>query len=180
VVLHPGSGDNFPGRRWSEAGFAAVGRRAREAHGARVVVTGVAAEAALCARVAEGAGGRSLAGGLSLPGLVGVLSRAAVLVGNDTGPVHLASALGRPVLALFGPNTPVLYAPLSAGSRSFWKRLPCSPCLTEANYRSSRCRLHTCMAAIPTGEVLAALDATLSAGPRTAREEPSWATPAWR
>ena len=86
---------------------------------------------------------------------------------NDTGPVHLASALHRPVLALFGPNTPVLYGPLSppAGPRStaLWKALPCSPCLTEANYRSSRCRIHSCMSAIATGEATAALDRILLA-----------------
>lgn len=165
VVLHPGSGDNFPGRRWSPAGFAAVGRLAAERHGARVVVTGTAGEAALARQVAQGVGprGASLAGRLTLEGLVGVLGAASVLVSNDTGPVHLASALDRPVLALFGPNTPRLYGPLSPRSRVFYEALPCSPCLTTENYRSSRCRLHTCMAAIPTGEVAGALDRLLRA-----------------
>ncbi len=169
VVLHPGSGDNFPGRRWSEAGFAAAGRRAEEAFGAVVAVTGGAAEAALCGRVAGGVSprARSLAGRLSLPGLVALLSKAAVLLSNDTGPVHVASALSRPVLAFYGPNTPVLYGPLSEGSRAFFRALPCSPCLTAANYRSSGCRLHVCMASIPTGEVLSALDRLLTA-PRPA------------
>ncbi len=165
VLLHPGSGDNFPGRRWSEAGFSAVGRQAIERHGARVVVTGGAGEAALASRVAVGAGAaaRSAAGLLSVEGLVGLLARATVLVSNDTGPVHLASALGVPVLALFGPNTPVLYGPLSGGSRAFYRALPCSPCLTTESYRSSACRIHTCMASLSTGEVVAALDALLGA-----------------
>ena len=75
VVLHPGSGDNFPGRRWSEAGFSAVGRHAALRHGARVVVRGSVAEGELCERVVRGAGpeATSLAGRLSLPGLVGLL-----------------------------------------------------------------------------------------------------------
>ena len=165
VVLHPGSGDNFPGRRWSPTAFAAVGRHARERHGARVVVTGGEAERALVDDVARACGGDAVgaAGTLSLRGLVALLERAAVIVSNDTGPVHLASALGRPVLALFGPNTPVLYGPLSPGSRAFYAGLPCSPCLTTSNYRSSRCRIHTCMAAIPTGEVVAATDRLLRA-----------------
>jgi ADP-heptose:LPS heptosyltransferase len=164
VVLHPGSGDNFPGRRWSAAGFAAVGRLAVARHGARVVVTGSGAEGPLCARVAQdvGHGAASVAGRTGLEGLVGVLARARAVVSNDTGPVHLASALGVPVLALFGPNTPVLYGPLAQGSRAFFVGFPCSPCLTTDNYRSSRCRLHTCMAAIPTGEVATALDRLLS------------------
>lgn len=164
VVLHPGSGDNFPGRRWSAAGFAAVGRLAAARHGARVAITGSAAEAALCRGVAEaiGPGAASVAGKTGLEGLIGILGGARALVSNDTGPVHLASALGRPVLALFGPNTPTLYGPLSPGSRAFFVGLPCSPCLTTDNYRSSRCRLHTCMAAIPTGEVATALDRLLA------------------
>ena len=109
-----------------------------------------------------------------MEGLVGLLSRATVLVSNDTGPVHLASALSVPVLALFGPNTPVLYGPLSPGSRAFFRALPCSPCLTTESYRSSPCRIHTCMASLSTGEVVAALEALL----RPRRAPRSVASPA--
>ncbi len=169
VLLHPGSGDNFPGRRWSEAGFAAVGRQAIVRHGAQVVVTGGASERAMAGRVAAASGpsARSAAGKLSVAGLVALLERATVLVSNDTGPVHLASALSVPTLALFGPNTPVLYGPLAPGSRAFFRALPCSPCLTTESYRSSPCRIHTCMASLPTGEVVAALDRALRSGAST-------------
>jgi ADP-heptose:LPS heptosyltransferase len=158
VVLHPGSGDNFPGRRWSEAGFAALGRAALR-EGRRAVVTGGAAERALCERVAAGVGegAVSAAGRLDVDGLVGLLARSDALASNDTGPVHLASAVGVPVVAFFGPNTPAIYGPLSAGSRALWRALPCSPCLTTASYRSSRCRIFPCMESIPTGEAAAAL-----------------------
>jgi ADP-heptose:LPS heptosyltransferase len=165
VVLHPGSGDNFPGRRWSESGFAALGRAAvRE--GLRVVVSGGASEAALAERVARGvgAGATSAAGRLDVDGLVALVSGAAALASNDTGPVHLASALAVPVLAIYGPNTPRVYGPLSAGSRALWRGLPCSPCLTTSSYRSSRCRLFTCMESIATGEAVAAFVAILRDG----------------
>lgn len=162
VVLHPGSGDNFPGRRWSAAGFAAVGRRAAQC-GRRVFVTGGSAEAALAQRVATsvGASARSLAGRVSVDAFIALLERADAVVTNDTGPVHLASALGVPTLAVYGPNTPVLYGPLAPGSRAVYRALPCSPCLTTRNYRSSRCRIHTCTASIPAGEMVAALDRVL-------------------
>ncbi len=171
VVLHPGSGDNFTGRRWSAAGFAAVGRAAR-ACGRRVLVTGGRAERELATRVAAsvGDGARSIADRLSLRGLVALLERADAVASNDTGPVHIASQVGTPVLAFFGPNTPVLYGPLSAGSRAFYRELPCSPCITVANYRSSRCRIHTCMAAIPTGEATGAMTRLLRAKDRTFAE----------
>jgi len=180
VVLHPGSGDNFPGRRWSETSFAAVGRRALAA-GHRVVVTGGAAEAALARRLAArlGPGALSAAGRLDVAGLVALLAAARAVVSNDTAPVHLASALGVPVLAIFGPNTPVLYGPLSAGSRAFYRALPCSPCLTTSNYRSSRCRIHTCTASIPAGEVVTALARLLEGGagdavPPTGARDARW------
>ena len=166
LVLHPGSGDNFPGRRWSPAGFAALGRKALRL-GVPVVVTGAPGELDLARGVAravgtvDGATARCAAGALSLSGLVGLLAGARVLASNDTGPVHLASQLGVPVLAFFGPNTPVLYGPLSPGSHSFYRTLPCSPCLTTANYRSSRCRIHTCMASIPVGEAVHRLEQCL-------------------
>ena len=158
VVLHPGSGDNFTGRRWSVAGFVATGRAAR-AEGRRVFVTGGAAEVELARRVVDGIGedAVSLAGRLSLDGLVALLADADALAANDTGPVHIASQLRVPVLAFFGPNTPKLYGPRSPGSRAFYRELPCSPCITVANYRSSRCRIHTCIASIPTGEVVTAM-----------------------
>ncbi|MDA1194591.1 MAG: glycosyltransferase family 9 protein [Planctomycetota bacterium] len=163
VVLHPGSGDNFPGRRWSAQGFAALGRAALEA-GRSVYVTGTAAEAELVARTvgAIGPRARDLAGALTLPALIALLAEADVLASNDTGPVHLASQLGTPVLAFYGPNTPVLYGPLSARSRALYRNLPCSPCITVANYRSSRCRIYSCMESIATGEAVSALRAILA------------------
>ncbi|MFV1958838.1 MAG: glycosyltransferase family 9 protein [Planctomycetota bacterium] len=181
VVLHPGSGDNFRGRRWSAAGFAAVGRMARE-HGHEVVVTGSRAERALTSEVVAGVGRGAvdLAGRMDVEGLVAVLAGARALVSNDTGPVHLASALGVRVLAIYGPNTPRLYGPLEAGSRAFYRSLPCSPCITAANYRSSRCRIHTCMMAVATGEVCAALERLLAQDARAApngREGAACATP---
>jgi ADP-heptose:LPS heptosyltransferase len=164
VVLHPGSGDNFPGRRWSEAGFAALARFATERAGLGALVTGTPSERALCERVASAAGARPVAGRLSVAGLIALLERSVAVASNDTGPVHLASALGRPVLALFGPNTPVLYGPLAPGSRALHKALPCSPCLTADNYRSSACRLHVCMESISVGEASRAFAAVIEAG----------------
>ena len=92
-------------------------------------------------------------GRLSVLGLAALLERSDALVTNDTAPVHLGSALGVAVFALFGPNTPRLYGPLSPGSRAFFRSLPCSPCLTNMNYKTSHCRLPVCITDIPVSEV---------------------------
>jgi len=158
VVLHPGSGDNFPGRRWPTRRFGLLARRLVDEHGALVAVTGGSAEASLTCEVVE-ASERDLvdlAGRMTLEDLIALLARAALLVANDTGPVHLASALGVPVLGLYGPNTPRLYGPLSTGSVAFYDAPPCSPCITNLNYKTSRCRNPVCIRAIAVDTVAAA------------------------
>jgi heptosyltransferase-3 len=158
VVLHPGSGDNFPGRRWPTRRFGLLARRLVDEAGAVVAVTGTRDERGLAREVVEASERRveDLAGALDLLELVALLARASLLVSNDTGPVHLASALGVPVLGLYGPNTPRLYGPLSAGSVAFYDPPPCSPCITNANYKTSRCRNPVCIDAIPLEAVAAA------------------------
>ena len=155
VVLHPGSGDNFAGRRWPTRRFGLLARRLVDEAGACVVLTGGDRERQLAREVAEAAERRlvDLAGKLDLDDLVALLARAAVVVSNDTGPVHLAGALGTPVVALFGPNSPQLYGPLSKGSVSFYAALPCSPCITNFNYKTSRCRNPVCIQAIEVDPV---------------------------
>jgi len=100
VVLQPGSSD--PRRCWPVRSFALVGD-ALAAMGMRVVVNGTAAEASLVHAVtgAMKASAIDLSGKLGLGGLCGLLARAALVVSNDTGPLHLALALGRPCVGIF-------------------------------------------------------------------------------
>jgi ADP-heptose:LPS heptosyltransferase len=165
VVLHPGSGDNFPGRRWPTRRFGLLARRLVDEHGAVVAVTGGSAEAPLTREVVEASERdlSDLAGRMTLEELLALLARAALLVANDTGPVHLASALGVPVLGLYGPNTPRLYGPLSPGSIAFYDAPPCSPCITNLNYKTSRCRNPVCIRAIAVEKVAAAAGRLLEA-----------------
>ena len=100
VVLQPGSSD--PRRCWPAHSFALVGD-ALAAMGMRVAVNGTAAEAPLVRAVtgAMKAPAIDLSGKLGLGGLCGLLARAALVVSNDTGPLHLALALGRPCVGIF-------------------------------------------------------------------------------
>jgi ADP-heptose:LPS heptosyltransferase len=172
IVLHPGSGDNFPGRRWPTERFAETGASLVRDHGGTLLLTGGGSEAPLLAELgarlaAQGAPFRDLGGALDLPMLVALLARADLLLSNDTGPVHLAAAVRTPVVAFYGPNSPRLYGPLGADHRPLYKPLPCSPCLTNQNGKSSRCKLPVCIRRIHVDEALAAANELLAS--RSAR-----------
>ena len=163
VVLHPGSGDHFPGRRWPAARFAELGAALVAEHGARLVVTGVHSERALATQVARAAGGWNVCGRLDLGGLLALLAEAQLLVSNDTGPVHLADRLDTPTVALYGPNTPWRYGPRLRGSVALFADLPCSPCLDDRSMKRSSCRRYVCMEALTVADVSQACRAALAA-----------------
>jgi ADP-heptose:LPS heptosyltransferase len=103
VVLHPGA--SVPTRQWSAERFAGTAALLA-GQGCRVVVTGGPEETALTARVA-GRHGLDLGGRTDLAELAAVLARASVLVCGNSGPAHLAAAVGTPVVSLFSPVVPV-------------------------------------------------------------------------
>jgi ADP-heptose:LPS heptosyltransferase len=86
-----------------------------------------------------------------------VLKEAALFVGNDSGPLHLAAALGTRVVGLFGPATPALTAPRSAQGRFLYERVECSPCDQCVCVRPER----SCMTLISTADVVRSLLALL-------------------
>ena len=104
AALHPGAGD--PRRRWPPEKFAAVGDALTEA-GVRVVVVGVEEDRALISGIVDAMEHKAfdLCGQLSLGGLAGILSRCALVVSNDSGPLHLAGAVGAATVGIYwGPN----------------------------------------------------------------------------
>jgi ADP-heptose:LPS heptosyltransferase len=112
AVLVPGAAAGRPEKRWPAGHFAAVARALAE-RGHLPVIAGGPADTAVAAEVAAAAPmAVNLAGTTSLFGLAGLLGHAALVVGNDTGPMHLAAMLGVPGLVLFGAGSdPKLTAP---------------------------------------------------------------------
>lgn len=111
AVVHPGAGS--PSRRWPAERYAEVAAHLHE-RGLHVVVTGSAGEVGLAREVAEAAGLNDdavHAGRHDLAGLVDVVAGTALVVCGDTGMGHLATAVGRPSVLLFGPMPPRLWGP---------------------------------------------------------------------
>ncbi len=133
VVLNPGAGD--PRRRWPPSKLAQVGDLLAAA-GADIVVSGGSEDVPLAAAVVEAmrAPALSLAGRLSLSGLAGLLSRSAVVVSNDSGPLHLAAAVGAATVGVYwcgnliNAGHPTVHRHRSAAS---WQ-LTCPVCGTDA------------------------------------------------
>lgn len=112
AVLHPGARD--PGRRWPPEKFALVGDALAQS-GLRIAITGTHGEQELAARVGEAMHAESLnvCGRFSLGGLAALLARSRVMVSNDTGPLHLAHAVGARTVGIYWCLNMITAAPLS-------------------------------------------------------------------
>jgi ADP-heptose:LPS heptosyltransferase len=134
---------------------------------ATIVLTGAPGDRTLVDRVAAMLpAGRvvDVAGDLDLLSVAAILQRLDLLVTGDTGPMHLAVAVGTPVLAVFGPSDPARYAPRGSSDRVVRIDLPCSPC-NRIRLPPARCVGHTpdCLAFISADSVFTAAMSILDA-----------------
>lgn len=118
IGLVPGAARG-PSKRWPDFHFAAAGRRLAAESGVRCLVFGSQEEIALCRAVSEGIGSAALnlAGQTTLPQLAALMGLCRVVVTNDCGGMHLAAAMGTPVVAVFGLTDPSRTGPLGNGHR---------------------------------------------------------------
>jgi lipopolysaccharide heptosyltransferase II len=129
IVLHIGAGNRF--RYWGTDNLVRLVRLLGEAEGTRVALIGgaedKAAEAEILGRVP---GTLSYVGALDLAGTAELIRQATVFVGPDSGPMHIAAAVGTPIVAWFGPTLPANFAPWrpAGGARIIEKDLDCRPC----------------------------------------------------
>lgn len=170
VAVHASGGRAI--KQWEPDRFAEVARRLIGASGATIVLTGSAADRPLVDRVKAAlppASVLDLAGDLDLLTVAAILERCDVLITGDTGPMHLAVAVGAPVVAVFGPSEPARYAPRGAHDRVVRVDLPCSPC-NRIRRPPERCVGHTpdCLAFVGADRVYTAAMSVLEASRRSA------------
>lgn len=148
IVCNPNAHDMCPERRWPAARFAALADELLGGDaGLRIVLVGTANERAYAEHVRElmkpatRARVRVAAGETTLRELCALLRAARLLVTNDSGVMHLAAALGTPLVALFGPEAPVRYHPLHASGhcRVLSADVVCGPCLSYMNRKVPPC-----------------------------------------
>jgi ADP-heptose:LPS heptosyltransferase len=150
VVLNPGGG--WESKLWPAEAFAALARSLAQ-EGVRTLVTFGPGEEALADCIVAGSSGSARkAFATTLREYVALARRALLVVAADTGPLHLACAVGTPVVALFGPTDPERNGPFDSRDRVVRRAPSCAPC-----YRRG-CPVHAgVMATLPVAEVVQAV-----------------------
>ncbi len=149
-------------KRWLPERFAEVAARLAEKCGGSVAVFGAASEKALCADVARAAAGRSFAGATTLGEFILMTAACRMFLTNDSGAMHIASALAVPTATVFGPTNEKATGPLGASAIVVREPVDCAPCgLRECPID------HRCMTRVTAGRVVEEVNALLSEKQRT-------------
>ncbi len=152
VVIHPGA--TAPSRRYPAESFAQLGRHLVREMGMTVLLTGTNPEKPLVETIQKemGADSTSVAGCLSLEELAALLSLASLVISNNTGPAHIAAAVGTPVISLYALTNPQ-HTPWNVPSSVLYHDVPCKHC-----YKSICPQGHNdCLRLLSPGEVISAV-----------------------
>ena len=151
------AGAGAPVKLWPLDRLATVGRGLRDRFGATLVVIGGESEREAVATIVReiGDGALGLAGVTTIGELAAVLARCQLVVGPDSGPLHLAVAVGTPTVHLFGPADAIRFGPYGdpARHRVVHTRWPCSPC-DRLDFVGVDLERHDCMSRIEVDDVL--------------------------
>lgn len=172
IAVHAPGGRQI--KQWPVARFADAAAQVARDSDAAIVLTGAPDDARQVDEVestlkAGGVPTIRVQGNVDLVLLAGVLSQCRLLLTGDTGPMHMAAAVGTPVVAVFGPSMPWRYSPLIADHRIVRVDLPCSPC-NRIRQPPRRCTGHVpdCLVGVTTGAVVQAARSLLEARPALA------------
>jgi heptosyltransferase-2 len=172
ILVNPHAHDMCPERRWPTDRFAELMDRLGSSQpDLHFGILGTEAERAVSEEARNGVSPavrprvHNLAGRTSLPALAGVLARARLLVTNDSGTMHLGAAVGTPLVALFGPESPLRYGPLAPPERCrvLQADVVCGPCLTYMNHKRAPCKgRNVCMEKLSVDDVMQACEEMLA------------------
>jgi len=165
VVMAPGT--NWQTKQWRRDGFAEAARHFLQ-KGFAVTLIGSDGERALCEETAQLAPGAvNLAGETTLSELAALIRRSTICVTNDSGPMHIAVALDRPVAAIFGPTDTIWAGPYRRDGAVLRAELPCSPCYLR---RLSECpNDHACMNDVSAAAVIERVEGIVAKLPQRAK-----------
>ncbi|HTW95632.1 MAG TPA: lipopolysaccharide heptosyltransferase I [Tepidisphaeraceae bacterium] len=154
AMLFPGT--NWRTKRWPAERFVELARPLKERFGLETVIGGAATDEPL--PKSRSVPLIDLTGKTTLRQTIALIERAALVISNDSGPMHIASALGRPLVAIFGPTSPLLTGPYGRMETAIRLDLPCSPCYSRT------CSHQSCMQWLEAEPILRLAESQLAAG----------------
>ena len=169
VVVSPHA--RWPTKQWPPERFAEVVRRLHEQSGTRAVLIGSSAAAPIAREIAATAASArpvDLVNRTTLREMVALVAEARAMVTNDSGPMHVAAAIGTPVVAIFGPTSAERTGPYGPGHRVLAAAAPCRPCFRRKCLYSSGPEALACLTGVAAEEVARHLLEILRSPRRTA------------
>ena len=162
ICIHPGAG--APVKLWREEAWARVGDALARRYGAKIILTGSAGERPLCEAIARRMAAEPIvaAGETTLGGLAALMARSRLVLGVDSGPLHLAVAVGAPTVHLYGPVDSRTFGPWGDPARHvvITSKMDCIPC-NRLDYAPEELDEHPCVRNIPAERVLEAAERLL-------------------
>jgi lipopolysaccharide heptosyltransferase II len=160
IALHAGSGGFSLARRWSPEKLAQAAEVLASENGAELIIVGGSGDDSAALGQALTLPALNLTGKTTLPELADVLAQCDLFIGSDSGVMHLAAAVGTPVIAVFGPSNPDAWRPWSPDGLSTVVRsgVACSPCSYVGHALGARdgCAARTCMTLVTAQQVITA------------------------
>ena len=152
IIINLGFNDKIPIRKWPMEHYLELIHRILEKQDTFIVLIGAGSLNA-SPFFSQYERCINLTGKTTIKELLALFSIASVLISYDCGILHIASTTNIYIIALFGPETPLLYGPLTENKKIFYKNFSCSPCLSAYNHRNSICKNNKCMQAITVDEI---------------------------
>ncbi len=158
VCINVNAGVTFPERRWPAEFFAELVSRMAQERDCQFCFIGTYVERRYVERIIARTRCQdrciNTCGLLTIPELGAMFQRCEFVLSNDSGPLHLAAALGIPTIGLYGPESPAFYGPVSESAATVYKNISCSPCMNVYSAKDFRCPFNArCMREISVEEV---------------------------
>jgi len=156
VILNPDTSRFIPVRKWPKSNYLGLTKKLIAEKDTYVAIIGTELDKSdvkdLCNKLGD-ENCLDLAGKLDLKELIDLYNISDLLITTDSGPAHFASMTDIRSIVLFGPETPLLYAPLNNNRTILYSSLMCSPCISAYNKRKSACKDTKCLKAITVDKV---------------------------
>ena len=172
VAMQPGGGHNpgavMPIKQWGWQNFAQLSDELADKYNAKIILIGGKIDFHLAERILSATKNKpiNLVGKTTFLQLSAVQQRCRLFIGGDSGPLHIAAAVGIPTVGLFGPSDPRLVAPRGEKHTCIWKQPNCAPCYTpesvmKGDFESCPTGKLECMKSISIGDVMKAVSTYL-------------------